>query len=292
MKKQYLFAGTSILLWSTMPTISKLMLTKLDSFQVLCVSAIFACLFLLVVNIVTGNIKRLKEYTFRDVVTTVLIGLPGMFFYYVFFYTGTSLMPASQAFIVNYLWPIMSVVFACILLNEKMTARKLIAIGMSFIGVIIVTGADLANLNSKILLGAGCCIMGAVSYGIFTALNQKYKYDKRISMMIMLFVTFILTGIINLASGKTFDLNKVELLGLGWNGMFSIGIATTSWQMALEKGNTAKISNLAYITPFLSLIWTSKFLGEKITVYSVVGLTVIVLGIFIQLKKADAATKR
>ena len=284
MKKQYLLAATSIALWSTMPTISKLLLHKMDSFQVLCVSAIFASLFLLVVNIVTGNIKRLKEYRVKDYIITVLIGLPGMFLYYVFFYTGTSMMPASQAFIVNYLWPIMSVVFACIILKEKMTTRKLVAIFISFCGVIIVTGADLAELNSTILTGALFCVMGAVSYGIFTALNQKFKYDKRISMMMVLFVTFILTGIINIVSGKPMELGGFELLGLGWNGMFSIGIATTSWQIALEKGNTAKISNLAYITPFVSLIWTRIFLNEKIGILSVAGLAVIVLGIFVQLK--------
>ena len=282
MKKQYLFAATSILLWSTMPTVSKILLGKLDSFQVLCISALFASLFLLVVNLVTGNIKRLKGYSLRDWIITVLIGLPGMFLYYVFFYTGTSMMPASQAFIVNYLWPIMSVVFACIIIKEKMTVRKLVAIAMSFLGVVVVTGADFASLNVNVLMGAGFCALGAVSYGIFTALNQKFKYDKRISMMIVLFVTFVLTSVINI--GKPMDIGVPDVLGMLWNGVFSIGIATTSWQIALEGGNTAKISNLAYITPFLSLIWTSVFLKEKITVFSVVGLVIIVLGIFVQLK--------
>lgn len=282
MKKQYLFAATSILLWSTMPTVSKILLGKLDSFQILCISALFASLFLLIVNIVTGNIKRLKAYRVKDWIITVLIGLPGMFLYYVFLYTGTSLMPASQAFIVNYLWPIMSVVFACIILKEKMTVRKLIAIGISFLGVVVVTGADLAHFNVNSLLGAGCCALGAVSYGIFTALNQKFGYEKRISMMIMLFTSFVLTSIINI--GKPMELSLFETLGMAWNGVFSIGIATTSWQIALESRNTAKISNLAYVTPFLSLIWTSVFLKEEITVFSVVGLAIIVLGIFVQLK--------
>lgn len=284
MKKSYMLAATSIVLWSTMPTISKLLLGKMDSFQVLCVSALFASLFLLAVNLVTGNITRLKEYKAKDYVTTILIGLPGMFLYYVFFYTGTSLMLASQAFIVNYLWPIMSVLFACIILGEKMTPRKIIAILMSFAGVMIVTGADIANLSMKTVAGALFCAAGAVSYGIFTALNQKFRYDKRISMMLTLFVTFILTGIINIASGKPMALGGIEILGLAWNGMFSIGIATTCWQIALESRNTAKISNLAYITPFLSLVWTFIVLKEPISIYSIIGLAVIVAGIFVQLK--------
>ena len=59
--------------------------------------------------------------------------------YYVFYYTGTSNMPASQAFIVNYLWPIMSVVFACIILKEKMTVPKIFALfvfGLSYMELV------------------------------------------------------------------------------------------------------------------------------------------------------------
>lgn len=63
--------------------------------------------------------------------------------------------------------------------------------------------------------------------------------------------------------------------------------ASTSWLFALACGKTAKVSNLAYITPFLSLVWTALVLKESISVYSVVGLIVIVLGIFIQLKDKE-----
>lgn len=291
MKKEYIYAGISIFMWSTVPTVSKLLLGAFTSFQVLCVSILFAGLFLLCVNIITGNIKRLKNYKPKDFIITVLIGLPGTFLYYVFYYTGTSMMLASQAFIINYLWPIMSVVFAWIILKEKMTLRKAIAIAMSFIGVIIVMGGDIASFNKDILMGAVLCVLAAVSYGIFTAFNQKYCYDKRISMMIFCFVSFILTLVINTASGAEFSINAAQLLGLAWNGVFSIGTATTLWAIALESGKTAKISNLAYITPFLSLVWTAIFLNEPISIYSIIGLGVIVCGIFIQIKDKKSESK-
>ena len=40
-----------------------------------------------------------------------------------------------------------------------------------------------------------------------------------------------------------------QLIGLIWIGIFTSAIAFTSWALALEKGDTAKISNLAYMTP-------------------------------------------
>ena len=42
MKKTYFYAGVSILLWSSLATVSKLLLGTMNSYQVLCVSALFA----------------------------------------------------------------------------------------------------------------------------------------------------------------------------------------------------------------------------------------------------------
>lgn len=284
MKKTYLFAATSIFVWSTIATISKILLGSLNSFQVLNISAIFGALFLLIVNIVTGNIKNLKAFKLKDYIITALIGLTGTCFYNIFYYGGTSRMLASQAFIVNYLWPIMSVVFACIILKEKMTLRKIIAIAMSFLGVVIVTGGDILKLDQNTIIGAGSCILGAMSYGLFTALNQKYNYDKCLAMMIAYVATFLFTTVINVARGDMIVPDLGQTLGLMWNGAFVMAVGSTCWAIALESGKTAKISNLAYITPFLSLLWTFFVLGEPIKLTSIAGLVVIILGIFIQLK--------
>lgn len=284
MKQAYGFAAISIFVWSTVATIAKLLLGSLNSFQVMWASMPFAALFLLFVNIFTGNIKQLKGYKLKDYLLSAMCGLPGTFLYYVFYYSATAIMPASQAFIVNYLWPIMSVVFACIILKEKLTVKKGIAIFMSFIGVVIVTGGDLLNLNYTTIKGAMLCILGAISYGIFTALTQKFPYNKTVTLMLSYAITFILTGVINAVKGNLFVPNLIQLAGFAWNGMFAMAVGSVCWVMALSSGKTAKISNLAYITPFLSIIWTALILKEEITLSAIIGLLVIVCGILIQLK--------
>ena len=283
MKKAYLFAATSILCWSTFAASAKLLLNDLNNIQLLWANSFFAMIFLLLVILFTGKIKLLKSYKLRDYINMILIGFPGTFLYYMFYYAGADRLPASQALIINYMWPVMSVVFACIILKEKMTLKKGIAIGVSFLGVCIVTGEDLLQLNQNMAIGALLCILGAMSYGIFTALNNKYHYDKTTSMMLSYFATFLLTGVINLVNDDMFLPSFGQVLGFAWSGVFTMAIANTVWILALEAGNTAIISNLAYITPFLSLVWTSLLLKEEITVSSIAGLIVIVLGIFIQL---------
>ena len=284
MKRNYLYAGAAILLWSTIATISKLLLDKMNSYQVLMVSSLFAAAILFLVSVINGRIKLLSAYRAKDYLLTLLIGIPGTFMYYVFLYLGTERMAASQAFMINYLWPIMSIIFACIILKEKLTARKCLAVSLSFLGVITVAGDDIINFNPETLAGVLLCALAAASYGAFTALNRKWNYDDTITVMLSYFATFILTLVINLFMGEELTLGAYEILGFAWNGIFTMGIATVAWALALKSGGTARISNLAYVTPFLSLVWTFFILHEPIKPLSIFGLAIIVLGIFIQLK--------
>ena len=285
MKKQYLYAGVSILAWSTTATVTKLLLGSINSIQILLLSSFFATMFLLIINIVKGNLKQLKEFTLKDFVRIIVVGILGTFLHNLFLYLSINKMQASQAAIINYLWPIMIVIFACIILKEKMTFRKIIAIVLSFIGVIIVTSnGSISGLDSNSLIGALYCILASVAYGLFSVLNKKMKYDKYLSMMLFYLSSFIVS-LTYVSITKEWYLPEFnQFLGLLWIGIFISAIAFTSWALALDNGDTAKISNLAYITPFLSLIWTGLILKENITIYAIIGLVFIILGIFIQIK--------
>jgi len=284
MKKSYLYVSICILCWSMVSVLSKLMLGSLDNFQLLCANALFAGIAMLIVCIANGKIKLLKTYSLKDILISTLLGLPGIFLYYVFYYAGTALMPASQAFIVNYLWPIMTVLAACIILKEKLTCRIIIALILSFIGVGIVALKDILSLNFNIIMGSVFCILGAISYGIFSTLYRKYDYDQSLSMTLSYFATFVICGVIVLIKGDLFIPTSLQVCGFLANGVITMALANTFWVNAIASGNTAKLSNLTYITPFISLIWTRLILKEPLTVNAFAGLLIIILGIFIQLK--------
>lgn len=286
MKKEYLYAGISIFLWSTTATVTKLLLGSLNSMQVMLVSSLFAFVFLFIVCLIKGYLKELKSYTIKDYVRIAVTGILGTFLYHLFLYLGIDTLNASQAFIINYMWPIMSVLFACIILKERLTLRKSAAIILSFIGVIIVTAnGNLLNIGKDSITGAVYCILGAVSYGLFTVLNKQKNYNKFLSMMLFYLAALIISFIYIVLFDGGFELSGMQITGLLWMGIFTTAIAFTTWALALEKGDTAKISNLAYITPFLSLVWTSLILKEELNIYSIVGLLVIISGIFVQMRE-------
>ena len=286
MKKQYLYAGISIFLWSTTATVTKLLLSHLNSMQILLIATFFASVYLFIVNLIKGNLKELKNYKLKDYIQIAGIGILGTFLYNMFLYLGINKMQASQAFIINYLWPITTIIFACIILKEKLTFRKIFAVFLSFMGVIIVTSnGNLLNIQKDTLLGALYCILAAISYGLFSVLNKQKNYNKFLSMMLYYFTSFIVSVVYTLVVKGWFTIEAQQLIGLIWIGVFTSATAFTCWAIALLKGETAKISNLAYITPFLSLIWIRLILKEEISIYAIIGLVFIVSGIIIQLKE-------
>ncbi len=278
-------------MWSTMPTISSLLLGEMDNSTVLAVSSFFATVTMIVIVILSRKFSLAISYRIKDYLKMAVIGLPGVFLYYVFYYAGATRLPASQAFITNYLWPIMSIVFAVLILREKMTLPKTIAVVMSFAGVFTVAGDDILSLSISSIKGTLFCFAGAVCYGLFTVLNKKSAYDRQIAMTVAMFVSFVLSTSTALLTGSSLSLSLPQIPGILWNGVFTMALANLSWTLALSGESTAKIANLAYITPFLSLVWTFFILGEPVKPTSLIGLCMIVAGIFIQLK-GNALTSR
>lgn len=284
MKKAYIYAFLSIFLWSTVATTGKLLLGSFTDVQILCVSSLLAAVALLIINLFFRKGAFRAGYRVKDYLHMILIGMPGIFFYYIFYYAGTARLLASQAFCINYMWPIMSIVFACLLLKEKLTVRKVIAIALSFVGVLFVAGPELLLFDKQSALGVLLCLGAAVCYGLFSALNKKATYDSSFAMMVNFFAAFALSGLILLVQQDAFSLTLPDVLGFIWNGAFTMAIPNTLWILALRKGDTAKISNLAYITPFLSMVWTTLFLREQSSILSLIGLVIMVGGILVQLK--------
>lgn len=281
--KAYLFAFLAIFLWGTSAAVGKLLLTDLDNLQVLLVSSLLALVSLFVISLFTKKLEVIKKYKRRDYLIFAGMGGVGVFLYYYFFYGALALMPAQDAFVINYLWPIMVVLFSIILLKEKLTIRKALGLVVSFLGVaVVITKGDIVGFNSNNPQGILFALAGAVSYGIFSVLVKKLKYEEFTSTMFYYIFAFIYVLIFTLGVSSIPAIGLPQLVGLLWLGVFCSGLAFVFWFLALKYGDTAKVSNLIFLTPFLSLVFIYFLVGEEILLPSIVGLAIIVLGILIQ----------
>ena len=88
-----------------------------------------------------------------------------------------------------------------------------------------------------------------------------------------------------LFSNFQFKWNESLYAGI-YIGFFEIGISFILWMKALSlSSNNARIANLIYIAPFLSLVFIHFIIGEQIYITTVLGLFFIISGILFQQNK-------
>ena len=284
MKREYVYAGTSVLCFGTVATASKLLMNQLDAVYVLAFSFLAATLFLGIYNWKKGYLQELKKISGRTVLRMIVIGSLGVFFYNYFLLLGTARLKAQTAFVINELWPALIIIFSCWILKEKMNPGKAAAVIFSFLGILVVTtDGKLTEFSLGDTKGVFYALLAAVCYGLYCTLNKKETYDKNLSVMISYAAGTVTAFLVVLIHGKLMIPTGSQMGGMVWNGIICNALPYLTWALALDIGNTAVIANLAYLTPFVSLLCTHFVLGERITVFSVLGLLLIVLGIVIQM---------
>lgn len=283
MKKSYIYALTTVFIWSTMAAVVKKMLFDIPNLEALSISSYFAFLFLLVMNVKNGMIKEMKSYSIKEYGVMSGLGVIGLFFYSALYYYGLSQLSSQEACILNYLWPIMLVIFSCIILKERMTAMKGIAMLCSFIGIVILSVGDRSASTGNATLGIVSCIIAAACYGLFSVLNKKADFNQNISMMVIWLVVAVCAMILGVMTETWVPIKGIQWLGIVWLGIVVDAVAYLLWALALQGAeDTAKIANLAYLTPFLSLIVSAVFLKENIQLRAFVALIFIIGGILLQ----------
>lgn len=283
MKKNYVYALTTVLIWSTTAAVVKKLLFDIPNLEALSVSSYLGFLFLLIANIKNGMIRELKKYSAKDFGIISGLGFIGLFVYSALYYYGLAQLSSQEACILNYLWPIMLVLFSCIILKERLTAMKGAAMLCSFIGIVILSSGNSAASGGNAVLGMVSCIVAAACYGLFSVLNKKADYNQNLSMMIIWLVVGICAMALGLVTETWVLIRGTQWIGMLWLGVVIDAAAYLFWALALNGSeNTAKIANLAYLTPFLSLVVSAVFLKERLELRAFLALVFIIGGILMQ----------
>lgn len=283
MKKNYIYAIIAVLIWSTMAAMVKKVLYDIPNLEALSISSFFAFIFLLIINLKNGVLKEMKKYSVKDYGIMSGLGFIGLFLYSALYYYGLAKLTSQEACILNYLWPIMLVVFSCIILKEKLTLTKGIAMLCSFVGILILSLGNGSFSAENTTFGIISCIIAAACYGLFSVLNKKADYNQNISMMIIWIVVAVCAMVSGLMTETWVPIKGTQWLGILWIGIATDAVAYLLWALALKGvNNTAKIANLAYLTPFLSLVVSAIFLKEKVQLRAFIALLFIIGGIFLQ----------
>jgi drug/metabolite transporter (DMT)-like permease len=296
-RKATSFALIAIGFWSTVGTAFKLSLRYVDFLHLLLYSSFISLIVLAVIILSDKNRWTLLKCNKSDILHSALLGFLNPFLYYTILLKAYSILPAQEAIVLNYTWPVVLLLLSIPLLKQKVNTMSLIAILLSFAGTIVtVTHARFDGLNFENPVGTALAMGSAfiwASFWIFNARDKRDELNKLFFNFLFGFIyTLITISILKLSSpdqGKSL-LDSIfpwpgvyGLAGILYIGLFEMGITFVLWMKAMQLTTaTAKITNLIYISPFISLILVGLIVGENILPSTIAGLILIVTGILLQ----------
>jgi drug/metabolite transporter (DMT)-like permease len=283
-KKAYVLALTTVLFWSTVATAFKIGLKHFSPAMLLFWSILSSLLVIVILLIATRKIKLLRNLTRKQLLFTAAMGFLNPFLYYLILFKAYSLLPAQVAQPLNMIWPIVMVLLSVPLLNQKVSSKSLLAMAISFLGVVsISTQGSLANFQNTNLFGVALALGSSIIWSLYWIFNQRTTLEGEIALFLNFFFAawFMLPY---LWFTQQFEpLHPVGLQAALYIGVFETGLSFVLWLKAISIAeNKAKVANLIYIFPFISLIFIHFIVGEEIHATTIAGLLLIVTGIFYQ----------
>jgi drug/metabolite transporter (DMT)-like permease len=283
-KKAMLYGLTTVLLWSTVATAFKLTLRYFSPIELLLYSSFFSTILLGAILFFQRKLGLAFRCSRREYVLSFLLGFLSPFLYYLTLFKAYDLLPAQQAQPLNYTWAITMSLLAVPLLKQKIGRQDWLALGVSYCGVwVISTEGRPFGLQFTDPLGVALALISTVIWALYWIFNTRDARDPVVALFLNFLssLPFVLVYYLLTSTWRMPPLNG--LLGAIYVGTFEMGICFVLWLVAMKlTSNTAQISNLIYLSPFVSLIFIHFLLGEKILPATLVGLLLIVAGLLLQ----------
>jgi drug/metabolite transporter (DMT)-like permease len=283
-KKAYWYAGIAIFFWSTVASAFKIGLQHINYVQFLFFATWTAFLVLLLISVSQGRVRLFSRIGVKHFAFSAGMGALSPFAYYLLLFKAYEILPAQVAQPLNMVWPIVLVFFSVIVLRQKIAAKSFIALFISFIGVYFISsqgdpGAFIIKEPAGVLLAVGSSLI----WSLYFIYNVKKGMDESFQLLLNFFFAAIYISLFILLFHDFSDLDRTGIGLAVYAGIFEMGITYLLWIRAMKlSASNDKISNLVYIAPFISLVFIHYFVGETIYVTSLIGLTLIVLGILVE----------
>lgn len=273
-----LFGLAAVILWSTVATAFKLALNAWPLHGVLWLSATVSLLLFTLILVhkgaLWGSFRILRRYWKR----ALLLGLLNPVIYYFTLFAAYDQLSAQIAQPINYTWAFVLSLMAALWHKAPVRWRDWQGMALGYLGVVVLVMGARGTLEVT-ALGVGLAILSTLFWASYWAIGMKDRRPSLVAMFHHFLLAWPLLTVIMLWRGHDFLFEPT-----GWGpalyiGLFEMGLAFLLWMMALKLvTNTARVANLIFVAPFLSLIWVSWILGEPIVITTPIGLVFILAG--------------
>lgn len=226
--------------------------------------------------------------TKRDWIVVIGLGFTGYYLASFLDFAGLAYITASFERLILYLNPTLVLAMGVLLFKRKVTRRQLIALGVSYCGVLLVFGHELTSLGSNAALGAALVFASAVSYAIYLVYS-----GEEVRRLGALRLTGLATTVACLFCIVQFLLLRpIGALAVApeviWLSVLNATLCTFApvlmVMMAIERIGATLAAQTGMIGPLSTILMGVVILGEPFTVWIAAGTLLVLAGIWLLAK--------
>ncbi|HPE62270.1 MAG TPA: DMT family transporter [Thiolinea sp.] len=282
--RAYLSGLAAVLCWSTVATAFKLSLAWLTPAQLLLFASLSSCVVLGSILVLQGKAGQLRQLNVGALRTSLVFGALNPALYYLILFQAYDRLPAQEAQIINYTWAITMALLAVPLLKQPLRRQDIAAAILCYFGVVVIAShGNLLDIHFSDPLGVILALISTLIWALYWIFSTRDLREPVPGLFLNFLCALPLILGWCLFTGELENIRWQGVWGAVYVGVFEMGLTFVLWLNAMKlTESTARISNLIFISPLLSLAFIGLVLDEPILGSTLWGLGLIVGGLLVQ----------
>lgn len=264
-------ALVAIALWGSVAAVTGGALGSVGVAALLAVSLGTAAVALAAAELLRG---RRFSAVLRPPLGDVLVGAVGLGGYHALLFAAFACAPLVEANLLNYAWPLLTVLLATPIARERFEARSLVAALLGLAGATFVVGAGSAAPSRSAMSGYALALGAAFTWAVFSNVLKKRPIRSE-SLPLACAIPALIAFVVCLVDDVPLPRGGALAASL-YLGALPIGLATWLWERGISRGRVVVVGTLAYLTPLLSTLGVWLVLGRPLTTGTAIGGVLIV----------------
>lgn len=206
-------------------------------------------------TLVTASRGRTGWQAWRVPPAALALAVAGLFGYHALYFFALKRAPAVEANLINYLWPLLIVLFSARLPGMRLRAGHLFGALLGFAAAaLLIAGGASATATGDALAGYAAAFLAAVTWAGYSVLNRRFAAVPGSAIAPACLMVALLGALAHVAFERTVAPSAGQWIVLLGMGLGPVGIAFRLWDAGTRHGDLALLGSLSYLAPLLSTL--------------------------------------
>jgi drug/metabolite transporter (DMT)-like permease len=183
-----------------------------------------------------------------------IVGVGGLFGYHALYFLALRFAPPAEAGLLNYLWPLLIVLFSSLLPGERLAPHHVIGAVLGLAGtVLLFAGNSSSGFAPGQLPGLIAAFVAAFVWAAYSVMSRKLKSVPTDAVAGFCLATALLATLVHaMVESTVWPETPAQWLAIVALGVGPVGAAFYAWDIGMKQGDIRVLGAASYATPLLS----------------------------------------